>query len=125
MARTISMPQIGGLVQGREVTSVGFESRLDNDELIVGSVSFRATYFERCSFDVRLLDEAPATNHCIRGTLVRGGVSLHPMDTCCPQDLQQEWTVRLPFQVVVSSVDCRYGECGLSKVPGIRSCLLA
>ena len=99
MPRTISMPQIGGLVQRREVTSVGLESRLDNDRLIVCSVSPRPTYFERCSFDDRLLDEAPSTDHCTRGTLVRGGVSLQPVDTCSPQDLQQEWTVRLPFQV--------------------------
>ena len=101
MARTISMPQIGGLVQRREVTSVGLESWLDNDGLIVGSVSPRPTYFGRCSFDDRLLDEAPSTDHCAGGTLVRGGVSLQPLDTCSPQDLQQEWTVRLSFQVVV------------------------
>ena len=101
MARTISMPQIGGLVQRREVTSVGLESRLDNDGLIVGSVSPRPTYFERCSFDDRLLDEALSTDHCTRGTLVRGGVSLQPVDTCSPQDLQREKTVRFSLQVVV------------------------
>ena len=76
MPRTISMPQIGGLVQRREVTSVGLESLLDNDGLIVGSVSPRPTYFGRYSFDYRLLGEASSTDQCTGGTLVRGGVSL-------------------------------------------------
>ena len=86
MPRTISMPQIGGLVQRREVTSVGLESLLDNDGLIVGSVSPRPTYFGRYSFDYRLLDEASSTDQCTGGTLVRGGVSLqisgHLFSTC-------------------------------------------
>ena len=89
MARAISMPQIGGLVQRREVTSVDLESWLDNDGLTVGSVSPRPTYFGRCSFDDRLLNEASSTDHCTGGKLVRGGVSLPPLDTCSPQDLQQ------------------------------------
>ena len=38
-----------------------------------------------------------------RGSLyiVRGGVSLGTVETCSPQDLRQEWTVRLSFRVVV------------------------
>ena len=90
MARTISIPQIGGLVQRREVTSVGLESLLDNDGLIVGSVSPRPTYFGRYSFDYRLLDEASSTDRCTTFG-----------ETCSPQDLRQEWTVRLSFRVVV------------------------
>ena len=43
MVRTNSMPQIGGHVQRREVTFIGLESWLDNDGLIVGSVSPRPT----------------------------------------------------------------------------------
>lgn len=101
VARTISMPQIGGLVQRREVTAVSLERRLDNGGLIVGSVSPQSTFFERCSFDDCLLDEAPSTDHCTLGTLVQGGVSLEPVGTCSPQDVQREWTVRLLFQVVV------------------------
>ena len=84
---------------GRELTSVGLESLLDNAGLIVGSVSPRPTNFGRCSFDDRLQDEASSNDHCTGGTLVGGGVSLQPLGTCSPQDLQQEWTVRLPFQV--------------------------
>ena len=50
------------------------------------------------------LDVTPSINDCwmrhlpritVRGgTLVLGGVSLQTLDTCSPQDLQQEWTVR-------------------------------
>ena len=119
MARTISMPQIGGLVQRREVTADGLVSRLDNDGLMSAVSRPRPTYFESCSFDDRLLDEAPSTDRCTRGTLVRGGVSLQTVDTCSPQDLRQEWTFRLSFRVVVGGAiaawNCRYGECGFSK----------
>ena len=51
--------------------------------------------------------------------IVRGGVSLGTVETCSPQDVREEWTVRF----LISScrwwcyfcLDCRLGECRLSK----------
>ena len=74
-----------------------------------------------CSFDDRLLDDAPSTDHCARGTLVRGGVSLQSVDTCSPQDLQQEWTVRLSFQVVVGGAISTWIAAVASLLVGLKS----
>ena len=90
MPRTISMPQIGGLVQRREVTSVGLGSLLDNDGLIVGSVSLRPTYFGRYSFDYRLLVEASSTDQCTGAHSFGVACPCTSLDTCSPHDLQQE-----------------------------------
>ena len=84
------MPQIGGLVQRREVTSVGLESLLDNDGLIVGSVSLGQL----------TLDVTPSITDCWMKHLprisVQGALSFgvacpcKSLDTCSPHDLQQE-----------------------------------
>ena len=90
MHRTISMPQIGGLVQRREVTSVGLESLLDND----GS-SLAVSVLGQLTLDV-----TPSITDCWMRHLprisVQGALSFgvacpcNSLDTCSPHDLQQE-----------------------------------
>ena len=111
VARTISMPQIGGLVQRREVTVVGLESRLDTDGLIVPSMT---------DCWMRHLQRSLYTGHARSGWRVLANLWTLVLTKC---------STGVDGLLVISScrwwcylcLHYRYGKCELPKLLSIKS----